>query len=174
MFTLADVLEIRQGQFINNKDTLDGDITVIKNGSKQYKKDIKSNLSSECIIITKMSIDILYIEDFEKYYISSGAYILTIKKIYKNLFKLKYLYYIIKYKLIDIIKNYRHGALQQAINKTNLEYIFKRIYILDNNNIDIIEKKEKIIKQKEEELNQLKKIQESEIKAILNKNFFVK
>ncbi len=122
MFSLADVFEIRQGQFINNKDTPDGQITVIKNGSKQYKKNIKSNLSSECIIITKMSIDVLYIEDFEKYYISSGAYILTIKKIYKQFFNLKYLYYIIKYKLIDgtylRFPNPYNGDLNQVRGKS--------------------------------------------------------
>lgn len=164
MVSLFEMFEIRQGQFINNKDTPDGQTTVIKNGSKQYKKNIKSNLSSKCIIITKMSIDILYIEDFENYYISSGGYILTLKEKYKDMF-LKYLYYIIKYKLIDIIKNYRHGALQQAINKTNLEDIFKKFVIPLRNPIKYIieheEKYNKEILKKEQELKELKQKQKN-------------
>ena len=128
MGSLFEMFELKQGKVVNTKSLKDGNVKIISNGSKQYKKDIESNLNDECIIITKMSIDVIFIskEECKDYYISSGTFILTLKEDYKKGVLLKYLFYCFQaFGIIDLLKSKRHGSLQQAINKNDLQNVLK-------------------------------------------------
>tara|TARA_R110002074_G_scaffold149472_1_gene302066 strand:+ start:210 stop:629 length:420 start_codon:yes stop_codon:yes gene_type:complete len=129
--TLHEYFNIKLGKKLNLKDYKEGSTIIHKNGTKTYNKEITSNLpDEECILITAMSIDILYIEkeNTKKHYASAGCFILTIKPEYKSSVILKYLFYCFKAFGIDkALMDRRTGALQQSINTGRLVDTLKSV-----------------------------------------------
>ena len=126
---LGDMLDIKTGKFVKLNDLKDGETLVLKSGKKQYKKEIKSNLTQECMVLNNMSCDLTFIDekDINNYYVSSGCYIITLKDEYKGKVLLKYLFFVITSMLLDHIKNLRHGSLQQFISKNDLIKFFSKV-----------------------------------------------
>ena len=122
--SLLSLLNVSMGKFIQLKDYSEGETIVHKNGTKTYEKDIVSNLPNEdCILITAMSIDIIFVEkeNTKKHYASQGCFILTLKDDSKETVLLKYLYYCFSaFKINELLKSKRTGSLQQSISKSRL------------------------------------------------------
>jgi len=128
--TLFDVLDFKIGKAVKLKSLKEGDTEILKSGKKTYKKDIKTNLEEkEYIVINNMSCDLTFIskDNYKNYYIGNGCFMMSLKKEYEGIILLKYLYYIINLQLIDVIKNLRHGSLQQFINIGDLKKLFSQV-----------------------------------------------
>ena len=92
--SLSDYLVISSNVACNLEDYEDGDVSVHKNGDKIYKKEIVSNLPNEdVILITAISIDILYItqNEVKNHYASKGCYTITLNKAKGDVLLFKYL-----------------------------------------------------------------------------------
>ncbi len=132
--TLYDYFDIKLGKKLNLNDYREGETIIHKNGTKTYNKEVISNLpNKDCILITAMSIDILYIEkeNTKKHFASAGCFILTIKPEFESKVLLKYLFYCFQaFKIDDLIKSKRTGALQQSVNTSRLADCLKLVSLV--------------------------------------------
>lgn len=130
MSSLNDILDVSCGKHINLKDYEEGSTIVHKNGSKTYSKNIPSNLpQKDCILITAMSVDIMFIdkENTQKHYASAGCFIITLKEDNTTVL-LKYLFFCLSAFGVDkALKNKRKGSLQQFLNKSTVIEVFKSV-----------------------------------------------
>ena len=133
--SLSSLINVVCGKSVNLKDLKDGNITVHKNGSKTYMKDIESNLPDEdCILITQMSVDVIFVDktDTKKHFASTGCVIITLKENKKETVLLKYLFFCFSaFGIIKELKRNRCGSCQQSISKNRMEDVFKSVGLTD-------------------------------------------
>ena len=123
---LNNYLVVKSGSKLNIKDFKNGAVTVHKNGKKTYSLNCISNLDDkkDYILIGAMSCKMNYInkDDTKNHFVGKGCFSICLNDEGEKIYNLKYVYFFLKLyvELETILKNKRHGSLQQFINKKDL------------------------------------------------------